>query len=163
MQEKKEKPKTHRLLLGKTDQHLELSCSSHTPHPHLFLKVLLSISERRRGTIKNTFVRLNPKCPSTQNHNSVKPLFSSSNETSSRYRGRSAAHNFSQNSLCTDEKHCSRSHKFLQIHLDSSKFLHANRTVHVIASSFEYYRDQEVMDWLMFTCPNNYSNNNKAF
>jgi hypothetical protein len=35
--------------------------------------------------------------------------------------------------------------------------------IHVIANSFEYYRDQEVMDWLMFTCPNNYNNNNKAF
>ena len=67
--------KTNRLLLGKTDWLLELSCSSHTPHPHLFLKVLLSISERRRGTIKNTFVTLNPKCPSTQNQNTVKPIF----------------------------------------------------------------------------------------
>jgi hypothetical protein len=36
---------------------------------------LLSISEKRRGTIKNTFVRLNPECPSTQNHNTVKSLF----------------------------------------------------------------------------------------
>ena len=111
--------KTNRLLLGKTDQLLELSCSSHTPHPHLFLKVLLSISERRRGTIKNTFVTLNPKCPSTQNHNSVKPLFPPPMR------------------LAPD--------------------------IHVIASSFEYYRDQEVMDWLMFTCPNNYNNKNKAF
>lgn len=65
---------TNRLLLGKNDQLLELSCSSHTPHSHLFLKVLLSISERR-GAIKDTFVTLNPKCPSTQNHNTVKPLF----------------------------------------------------------------------------------------
>ena len=31
------------------------------------------------------------------------------------YRGRWAAHNFSRNSLCEDDKHCSRSHRFLQI------------------------------------------------